>query len=191
MRAPDRRPLLYVMGPSGAGKDTLLRHARQRFDGGDIVFAHRYITRDPVAGDENFIALTRGEFDARARSGLFAFHWQAHGVRYGIGVEIDVWRAAGAMVVVSGSRAHFQAALADDSSVIPILVTASADILASRLATRARETDAAITARLARAADATIDHPRLEIVDNSGSIDAARTRFVELLSRLTQTVPAL
>lgn len=191
MQSPRRHPLIYVMGPSGAGKDTLLRHARDRFNGGEILFAHRYITRAPVAGDENFIALSRGEFEARARLGLFAFHWQAHGVCYGIGAEIDAWRAAGAAIVVSGSRAHFQAVLADNSTVVPVLVTAPSDILASRLATRGRENDAAIAARLLRAADTAIDHPRLEVVENSGDIDSARNRFVELLSRLTQTVPAL
>ena len=65
MRAAMRPPLVYVMGPSGAGKDTLLRAARARLEGGDVFFAHRYITRDPVPGDENFIALSPAEFEAR------------------------------------------------------------------------------------------------------------------------------
>ena len=71
-----------------------------------IAFAHRYITRPADAGGENHVALSRAEFALRRAHGLFAFHWQAHGNDYGIGREIQAWRAAGLTVVVSGSREH-------------------------------------------------------------------------------------
>lgn len=60
--------LFYVVGASGVGKDTLIRHARDalRPNAHHIVFAHRYITRPVDAGGENPIALTQAEFALRA-----------------------------------------------------------------------------------------------------------------------------
>ena len=45
--------LVYVMGPSGAGKDSLLSFARSALADEPVVFAHRYITR-PAGQGENF-----------------------------------------------------------------------------------------------------------------------------------------
>jgi ribose 1,5-bisphosphokinase len=98
-------PLVYVMGPSGAGKDSVL--ARARFllpPQAPIVFAHRYITRPAEAGGENHVALSAAEFTLRRDHGLFAYHWRAHGNEYGIGSEIQAWRRVGLTVVISGSR---------------------------------------------------------------------------------------
>jgi ribose 1,5-bisphosphokinase len=64
--------LIYVMGPSGAGKDSLLGFVRERI-GAQVMFAHRYITR-PVSDGENHVALSREEFAARLASGVFSKH---------------------------------------------------------------------------------------------------------------------
>lgn len=110
MRQLDSAGLIYVMGPSGAGKDALLAFARERV-GASAMFAHRYITR--AFGDgENHIALTHDEFASRAEHGLFAMHWESLGLRYGVGIELDAWLARGVPVVVNGSRQHALAALA-------------------------------------------------------------------------------
>ena len=94
--------LFYVVGASGVGKDTLIRYAREALEGSDaVVFAHRYITRPAESGGENHIALTMAEFMLRERHGLFAMTWESHGYRYGVGIEIDRWLAAGLTVVVS------------------------------------------------------------------------------------------
>src|SRR5690349_12136372 len=69
--------LVYVMGPSGAGKDTLLRYAREQLASEPVAFAHRYITRPATAGDENHVALSVPEFRARKQHGLFAMDWEA------------------------------------------------------------------------------------------------------------------
>jgi len=129
--------LVYVMGPSGAGKDTLLVYARGRLGGTGILFAHRYVTRAPLPDDENFIALSPAEFEARRELGLFLFHWAAHGTRYAIGREVEAWLARVAAVVVSGSRAHYAAARPPNA--VPVLVTAAPEIIAARLAARGRE----------------------------------------------------
>ena len=81
--------LLYVMGPSGAGKDSVLGRARALLPSdAPVVFAHRYITRPADTGGENHVAVTRAEFAMRRDHGLFAYHWGAHGNDYGVGREI-------------------------------------------------------------------------------------------------------
>ncbi|MGE0153813.1 MAG: phosphonate metabolism protein/1,5-bisphosphokinase (PRPP-forming) PhnN [Reyranellaceae bacterium] len=173
----------YVMGPSGAGKDTLLSYARQRLAGSAVVFAHRYITRQP-SPDENFVSLSEAEFAARAERGLFAWHWQAHETRYGIGVEIEAWRAKGCTVVVSGSRDHYAHALADDESVTPVLVTASPAIIGDRLRRRGRDSEAQIEERLSRAALFELAHARLRIVRNDGPVEDGGEALVAILRNL-------
>lgn len=177
-------PLFYVVGPSGAGKDTLLAGARRRLDGGgDIVFAHRYITRPADAGGENHVALGDGEFEARARAGLFALAWASHGHRYGIGTEIETWMALGLAVVVNGSRGYLDTAAGRFPTLVPVLVTAPPDIIARRLAERGREDAATIETRLRRNDNvAQISHPTLTVVENAGSVEDG---VIALLSALT------
>lgn len=177
-----RAPIIYVMGPSGAGKDSVLRYARERVGGRHpIVFAHRYITRPPTPDDENHIALSEPEFDLRHARGLFAMSWTAHGLRYGIGAEIAPWREAGLVVVVSGSRSHFQQALGSAADVIPVVITASATTIAARLAARGRESAAAIAERLGRGKAFAVSHAALVTIDNSGPIERAGEQLTELL----------
>jgi len=133
MVAAGQGPLVYVMGPSGAGKDSVLNRARALLAADTpVVFAHRYITRPAEAGGENHVALSPAEFALRRAHGLFAFHWQAHGNEYGIGREIHAWRKVGLTVVVSGSREHFQKVNGGDDETHPVLITAPAGTLAER-----------------------------------------------------------
>ena len=179
-------PFVYVMGPSGAGKDTVLRHARDRLGDAPVAFAHRYITRPPVADDENHVALSVPEFRVRKARGLFAMDWEAHGLCYGIGCEIDIWRRAGLVVVVSGSRAHFGQALAKAPDVVPVLVICAPAELARRLAQRGRESEEAIAERLRRNPAPALSHPRLVTLDNSGPIEVAGERLMALLRKLAK-----
>lgn len=179
MAAP---PLIYVVGPSGAGKDSILRYARRRLDGQPVAFAHRYITRPPVPGDENHVALTVAEFRLRKSRNLFAMDWDAHGLLYAIGIEAETWRKAGLVVVVSGSRAHFNRHMATAEHVIPVLVTCEAAILARRLAARGREDARELQERIERAAAVPIMHPALVTIDNSGAVERAGERFLALLA---------
>jgi ribose 1,5-bisphosphokinase len=173
--------LVYVMGPSGAGKDTLLTLARPILAPDGFAFAHRYITRAPVAGDENFVSLGAGEFAARRAAGLFAFDWQVRDVSYGIGREIEQWRAAGLTVVVSGSRADFQSGKPALAGAIPVLITAAREAIAARLASRGRESAAEISSRLDRAGAFEIESPALIRIDNSGVLGTAVSAFVNAL----------
>jgi len=178
-------PLVYVMGPSGAGKDAVLQRARALLSAdAPVVFAHRYITRPVEAGGENHVALSLSEFALRRAHGLFAFHWQAHGNEYGIGREIHAWRKAGLTVVVSGSREHFQKVGGVDDDTTPVLITASPATLAQRLRSRGREDEAAAAARLGRAEAYEVNDPRLVTIVNDSALETAADAFVNLLATL-------
>ncbi|TAL95904.1 MAG: phosphonate metabolism protein/1,5-bisphosphokinase (PRPP-forming) PhnN [Paraburkholderia sp.] len=175
--------LIYVMGPSGAGKDALLSFAREKIPGEPVVFAHRYITRAAGEG-ENHVALTQGEFAARSALGLFALEWSSHALRYGIGIELDAWLARGCTVVVNGSRAHLAQALARYPRAAVVHVKAAPEILEARLGARARETPGQVAARLARRATFTLPQGvSLTVIDNSGALEEAGHAFVEVVRR--------
>ena len=183
-------PLFYVMGPSGAGKDSVLARARALLPADtSVVFAHRYITRPPEMSGENHVALSTAEFAVRRAHGLFAFHWQAHGNHYGIGREIHAWRKAGLTVVVSGSREHFQDVAGVDPETYPVLITAPIELLRNRLAARGREDQAAAARRLERSDAYDVHDPRLITITNDGPVDDAARTLVMALA-MSRSAPA-
>lgn len=175
--------LFYLIGPSGAGKDALISHARQQIDGRlPVLFAHRYITRAPQAGGENYIALTEAEFDQRQRLGLFALNWQSHQYRYGLGLEIKDWMQAGMHVVVNGSREYLPSASQQFPQMQVILLEVSAERIRQRLEERGRETADEIEARIEHNQRLPpVTHPHLHIVNNDTPLTETSARFVELL----------
>ena len=178
-----RASLIYVMGPSGAGKTGVIDYARRKIDGGlPVVVAHRYITR-PLGNDpENYVELSSREFALRKARGLFVFDWQAYGFSYGIGVEVRSWLAAGLSVVIDGSRAHFIGRDLGIGNVVPVLVTAGRDELRRRLTAREREDAKAIEARLQRATKFAPADLSLVTIDNTGAIERAGEAFAAILA---------
>ncbi|MCW8347173.1 ribose 1,5-bisphosphokinase [Vibrio sp. ZSDZ65] len=168
----------YVIGPSGSGKDTLIDAIRAQF-ADEIVVAHRYITRPADAGGENHVALSHEEFASRKANGLFALHWQAHGLCYGVGVEINTWLEQGLSVVVNGSRAQLeQARRVFSGQLIPVVIEVEASILRQRLTARARENNVQIEQRLQRAnAYSVAGIEGSWVIDNSGSVCASVMQF--------------
>lgn len=178
--------LVYVMGPSGAGKDAVLGFARTRIDGRHpVVFAHRYADRPPGPGHPNEVSLGPGEFALRDARGLFAFSWAAWGVRYGVGIEVERWAARDLVVVVSGSRAHFATLNPARPDLLPVLITASPGVRERRLHARGREDATAIAERLQRGEAFAPVHPALVTVDNDGPLAEAGTVFVDVLVAAT------
>jgi ribose 1,5-bisphosphokinase len=175
--------LIYVMGASGSGKDSLLSHARENLAGHPrIVFAHRYITRPADAGGENHVALLPDEFAARAAAGLFALHWQSHGHHYGIGSEIDHWLAQGITVIVNGSRAYLpQAVSRYGDKLLPLLIEVSASVLRERLRRRGRETPAQIDRRLERHRELADTCGECLRINNDGRLHEAGDRLIGLI----------
>lgn len=174
--------LVYLIGASGSGKDSLLTYARQHLAAAPrVAFAHRYITRPFDAGGENHVALIEAEFDTRLAMNLFAMHWDSHGHRYGIGCEINHWLAKGITVVMNGSREYLPEARQRYPELRAVLVSVAPDILASRLRARGREDEAAIARRVARAtayAEPAGVHHRLA---NDGTLEAAGESLVRYI----------
>jgi ribose 1,5-bisphosphokinase len=173
--------LVAVVGPSGAGKDTLMAGARARIGpDGRFRFVRRSITRPALAGDgEDHEPIGRDAFFRRRDTGGFALWWEAHGRLYGIPRDIDSDLAAGRCVVANLSRG----VLAEAAPRYPLLVlevTAPAAVLAARLAARGREEPEAVAARLARAAPLP-SALRVRRVVNDGSMEAGAAQMVRAL----------
>ncbi|WP_029031062.1 phosphonate metabolism protein/1,5-bisphosphokinase (PRPP-forming) PhnN [Salinarimonas rosea] len=157
--------LVLVVGPSGAGKDTLIAGARRALAGDPrIRFPHRLVTR-PVGTHEAHDTISEADFEAGIATGRFALWWRAHGLGYAVPRAVAEAAAAGAVCVVNGSRSRVAEARAALPGVVVIEVTAPRAVLAARIAARGRDADA--DARLARsdalapiAADATIVNDR-------------------------------
>lgn len=182
--------LLYVIGASGSGKDSLMRYARESLAGySGVVFAHRYITRPHDAGGENHVALSEAEFDARLARNLFSLHWHSHGMRYGIGCELDQWLAKSLIVVVNGSRAYLADASRNYPELTPVLIEVSHDALRSRLHARGRESESGIESRLMRAEEFKgLHHPKLLCFSNNAALEETGPAFVELIRSQTQVI---
>lgn len=162
--------LVLVVGPSGAGKDTLLRLAQAACaDDHDIVFPRRVVTRASSADEDN-IALSPDEFACARDHGDFAVHWDAHGHSYALPLEINDDIRAGRAVVVNVSRTVIAALRGIYANVIVVAITAPPDVLAQRLAARARHSDGNIADRLARSVDDASANADVTIL-NAGSAD--------------------
>ena len=172
--------IFAVVGPSGAGKDTLIEAARQARP--DLVIVRRVITRPESAGGEDFMGVSEAEFEARRARGEFALHWRAHGLRYGIPqAQIDL-RDEGHEVVFNGSRAALERAVEVLPDLRVIRVCAPSAVLMERLMARGRESRDEIADRIQRAS---YDVPAgLPVVDvrNDGTLADGVARFLAALS---------
>lgn len=166
--------LVLVVGPSGAGKDTLMGAAKAALasDPG-FVFARRVITRNAVAELEDHGTIDEAGFEAAKARGEFALTWEAHGLRYGVPVGIDSDIAEGRTVVMNGSRRMIGDAQARYPRSLVALITADPAVRARRLAGRGRETEAEIAARLAHEGAPVPDGIEVVRIDNSGDLGTA------------------
>ena len=171
--------LVLVVGPSGAGKDTIMRRVRDRLGpGSGIVFARRVVTRAADATEDNEVATDETFLEALGRGG-FALDWQAHGLRYGVPRQVCEELAQGRAVVVNVSRTVVARARSTFDRVRIVLLTAPAEIRASRISARGRDADAA--ERLARE-PLPLDELRPDLtIDNAGTPEAAVDRLQRFL----------
>jgi len=171
--------LVLVVGPSGAGKDTIMRRVRDRLGpGSGIIFARRVVTRAADAAEDNEVATDETFLEALGRGG-FVLDWQAHGLRYGVPRQVCEELAQGRVVVVNVSRTVVARARSTFTCVRIVLLTAPAEIRASRISARGRDADAA--ERLARE-PLPLDELRPDLtIDNAGTPEAAVDRLQRFL----------
>jgi ribose 1,5-bisphosphokinase len=172
--------LVLVVGPSGAGKDTLLRLAQAAcVDDQDIVFPRRVVTRESSADEDN-VALGLDQFRRAREHGDFAVSWEAHGHSYALPLDINDDIRAGRAVVANVSRTVIAALRQAYANVVVVAITAPPDVLAQRLAARARHSDGNITDRLARSVDDASAHADVTIL-NAGSADYHGRQLVRVI----------
>lgn len=176
--------LVLVVGPSGAGKDTLIAAAREALrDDPRYAFPRRVVTRQAVAALEDHDSVTAEEFALRERHGAYALAWEAHGLRYGLPASLVDDLEAGRIVVVNASRAMTGAAAEKFPGTRVLLVDAAPEVRASRLAGRGRETASDIAERLGREVAAPL--PGAIRIDNSGALADGIASFLAALRGLT------
>lgn len=178
--------VVLVVGPSGAGKDTLIEGARQALrDDNRLVFARRIVTR---AGNsaEDHDSLDEAAFAAARESGAFALWWGAHGNHYALPAGLDDAIRDGRVVIANVSRGIVEAARTRYARVTAVLVTAPAELLAARLSGRQRDSDGPLAERIRRN-DAYAGFAADVVIDNSGPPDAGIARLVQSIQRAGAT----
>lgn len=172
--------VIAVVGPSGVGKDSVMEALAARGD--DLQLVRRIITRPPGEDGEDFTRATEAEFDAGLAAGDFLLHWGAHGMRYGIPAAIHDQRRHARGLLVNLSRSVLLDAQELFGDFVVVSLTASPEVLAARLNTRARESVEDRQRRLDRARLKLPDGLRRVVeVDNSGALDQT---VQTILSRL-------
>jgi ribose 1,5-bisphosphokinase len=173
--------LVVVVGPSGAGKDTLIALAHALCaDDPRIVFPRRIVTR-PRSVAEDHDTVSPAQFDAAIGQGAYAFWWEAHGLKYALSAAIDTELRAGKTVVCNVSRAVVSALRERYVDVTVVLVTAPKDVLLARLAARGRESD--VSERLDRAAPAVGDLAPDIVIENTGDPHDGASLLATVLRR--------
>jgi len=171
---------ILVVGPSGAGKDTLIGLARAACAGDrNVVFPRRVVTREASAFEENEQISLDAFRQARTR-GDFAVHWEAHGHCYALPRTIDDDIRAGRTLVANVSRTVVDAIRRGYADVTVVSITAPPDVLAKRLAARSRSSDGQIEHRLSRAVDDATTTPDV-IIANVGRVEDHARELVQVI----------
>ena len=175
--------LVLVVGPSGAGKDALLGHARRILaDDEAVLFAERIVTRPNRTGNVTHVEMDALNFELKSENGEFGLYWAAYGNRYGVPRSAFDVLEQGVSVIVNGSRTVVDEARRLHSPTLVILVTASADILRERLHARGREQFEAVPRRLVRAASLTVKGDDVVELVNEDVLEDNAERSVTLIS---------
>ncbi|MBA1155398.1 phosphonate metabolism protein/1,5-bisphosphokinase (PRPP-forming) PhnN [Microvirga mediterraneensis] len=173
-----------IVGPSGAGKDTLLRAvADDVYDHPGIIFVRRVITRLSDGITEDHDTMTPEEFEAGRAAGLFCLSWRAHGLSYGLPRSALNDVNQGNTVVANVSRTALAEAVRTFDRVAVVEITADPEILIERIIARGRESADEARARIARSVSLQVPHAACfhARIDNSGPIAVAKERLIGIL----------
>ncbi len=174
-----------VVGPSGAGKDSILRYAMAHFAGdARFVFPRRCITRVVDAAAEDHESVDEQTFDELVVKRAFAMMWEAHGHKYGVRSEIDTELERGQTVAVNVSRTIIAEAAERYQNAVVVEIIADPAVRAARLTARGREAVEDVQLRTRREV-VTPAHPLPHhTIRNDGKISDAGNEFCRLLAGL-------
>ena len=180
-----------VVGPSGAGKDTIIAFARKTLEADrSFRFVRRLVTR-PSDAFEDHGTISEAEFQTGVEGGVFALSWRAHGLGYAVPIAARQAVDDGDVAICNLSRTAIGAARTLFPRLVVVQVEASPDIIAARLATRGREGKELVAARLERKIDDVVFAADRRIV-NDGAPEEAAAEFVGVLREIRdrQAAPA-
>ena len=176
--------IYYLMGASGAGKDSLIQYLKENLNNrGSYCFAKRYVTRTKPGRDD--IAIEQLRFTQLVDSGDLVLNWQRHGILYGIGHEINQALAKGKRVIINGSRDYYLQAKKSYPDLTGILIKAENQTLEQRLHRRQRESGTDISARMAEADKFPLlerEDSKIIIINNNDSLTLAGNRLLKILT---------
>ena len=169
--------LILVVGPSGAGKDTLIDHAKNMLAGQNFSFPSRVVTR-PSSSAEAHDSCTPDEFSDATRRGAFAVTWRAHGLDYAIPIAIEGALRRGTTVVCNVSRAVVAELRNRYPRVRVVFVDAPLAVRIARIQKRGGRSDSPDRAR--RAGD--FDPSQADVViDNGAALELSARAFLNAL----------
>lgn len=182
--------LIFLMGPSGAGKDSVIDAARCRLAAIPVEVVRRVITRSAESVGEQALGVSDERFAAMQATGEFAMNWRANGHYYGIPADINRHLTSGRHVLVNGSRGYLPEARRRYPALLPVLLGVETAVLRQRLLARGREPLEEVELRLQRneqlreeAQRWQADASDIECLDNSGSLAQAVDALMALLAR--------
>lgn len=169
--------IVLIVGPSGVGKDTLLRYAKEVY-AQKLNFVKRYITRQADLNESNYY-VDEYAFEVLRHNGYFASHWNAHGNLYGIPKRF----LESGLNIISISRSRIKEFEAQYDNVYTINISIPKELLEQRLLNRARENKEEIEKRLSRTYEK-IEARRLIEFDNSKALEESKEKFIKLLKEI-------
>ncbi len=177
-----------VVGPSGAGKDTLMaRAAGHPALSPRVGFVRRIVTREAVAAVEDHDSLDEASFARAQAAGAFCLAWAAHGLRYALPRSLEADLRDGRTLVANLSRDALADAAAAFGTLRVVEVTAHPDILLRRILSRGRETMEQARDRLARQTVLSLPPGATGPLrlDNSGDLGTATEALVRHLNAVS------
>lgn len=180
--------MIYIIGPSGAGKDSLLNGLRHDIAGMSkpppLYFAQRTITRSRHQSNEDHEAVDASNFESLLQSNAFALTWFANDLHYGVRHKELAPMSEGTWVMVNGSRAYLEEAKLRFPGLTVLHITAPIEVLRSRLLLRGRENEQAIEARLNRSQSFVLE-PQDLCVSNGASLADSQAMLKNILQQRT------
>lgn len=190
-----------IVGPSGAGKDTIMNAVHEVLKNNpEFLFVRRIITRkaginsfndhDETSqniGNEDNIGVSLEKFFELSQKASFSLQWFAHGIHYALPIGIVDEVHKGKIVIANVSRAELEHAKELFGKVYVIEINAPIEILKERLLGRKREKITDIEERLKRA-NIPIHLPegaKYCYIDNSGNVKSAVDKMLSVLQSLS------